>query len=73
MEQQFIAWLDKVAAASGRTSAEVRAMWQEYCRDCRNYDQSPVGFEFCQWYGLVDECREIPLCPQVTLCRAVAV
>jgi len=24
--------------------------WKEYCITCRNYDQSPVLFEFENWY-----------------------
>ena len=54
MTPEFTDWLESIASASGYTSAEVAAMWQEYCRECRNYDQSPVESEFCRWYKLTE-------------------
>ena len=44
---------------------EVYGCWREYCRDCSNFDQSPVLFEFENWYKdrfakMAAECEVTP-------------
>jgi hypothetical protein len=40
-----------VASEHGKTPEQVLEWWKEYARDCRIMDQSPVEFEFLQWYS----------------------
>jgi hypothetical protein len=48
--ESFQIWLSEVAFEHGKTVEQVFGWWQEYTRDCRNYDQSPVQSEFLDWY-----------------------
>lgn len=46
----FRAWLAEIGRPTGKTAEQVYTLWVNYCRDCRNFDQSPVEFEFLNWY-----------------------
>jgi hypothetical protein len=46
----FQAKINTLAAVAGMTGAEVYELWRKYDRQCTMYDQSPVLFEFVQWY-----------------------
>ena len=48
---EFRAYLKDIGKPSGRSAEEVYTLWREYCQTCTNYDQSPVQFEFEQWYA----------------------
>jgi hypothetical protein len=39
-----------ISVVAGLTCAEVYEYWQQYSRQCTNYDQSPVMHEFINWY-----------------------
>lgn len=39
-----------IASQAGLTAPEVYEYWQQYSRQCSNYDQSPVMSEFINWY-----------------------
>lgn len=42
--------INTIASVAGLTGAEVYEYWQQYSRQCTNYDQSPVLSEFITWY-----------------------
>ena len=44
--------LECVAKTYDIPLADVETMWQQYCTDCRNYDQSPLIHEFVSWYKM---------------------
>jgi hypothetical protein len=39
-----------IALQAGLAPSEVYEYWQQYSRQCTNYDQSPVMSEFISWY-----------------------
>jgi hypothetical protein len=41
-----------LAAANGKTPGEIYSLWCDYVERCDSADQSPVLFEFRQWYQL---------------------
>lgn len=40
-----------IAEQHHKTPEQVLGWWREYAKDCRAFDQSPVEFEFLQWYA----------------------
>ncbi len=46
----FQAKINALASVAGMTGQEVYELWRKYDRQCTMYDQSPVLFEFVQWY-----------------------
>lgn len=51
--------INAIAKVAELTGAEVYEYWQQYCRQCTNYDQSPVISEFIVWYTFeLGGCRE---------------
>jgi uncharacterized membrane protein len=49
--ESFQKQIKALAAKNGKTPEKVYEWWRVYTEDCRNYDQSPVMFEFQQWYA----------------------
>lgn len=49
--QGFQAKINAIAKVANMTGDEVFALWRKYSAQCTNYDQSPVMFEFVQWYA----------------------
>jgi hypothetical protein len=49
--EDFRNYLTDLAATHGKPVETLFAWWQEYTRDCSNYDQSPVIGEFERWYA----------------------
>lgn len=47
--ENFQKLMARIAEVAKLTTMEVYALWREYSETCRNYDQSPVLFEFIQW------------------------
>lgn len=52
IDSGFREWLKAVGEANERTVFQVFVLWRKYCKDCQNFDQSPVKFEFLQWNQL---------------------
>lgn len=50
--------INKIAATANETPEAVYAKWRKYSEDCRNFDQSPVMFEFCNWHGYQDPRKD---------------
>lgn len=48
--QSFTDWIAEIALAHGKTSEQVTTLWKEYAEQCHSGDQSPVRFEFLDWY-----------------------
>lgn len=46
----FQAHIRALAATARKTTEAVYALWLKYAKDCESGDQSPVLFEFEQWY-----------------------
>jgi hypothetical protein len=40
-----------IAAAAGMTGEQVYELWRKYDKQCSLHDQSPVLFEFVNWYA----------------------
>ena len=59
---EFRTWMAEVGAPTGKTIEQVYKLWHDYCVTCQNYDQSPVKFEFLEWYkaDLTPGPRRIP-------------
>lgn len=47
----FQAKINAIAALSGKPADDIYGLWKGYAATCSSYDQSPVVFEFCQWYS----------------------
>ncbi len=47
----FQEYCTTLAARHGKTVEQVYGWWREYCDACQNFDQSPVQFEFENWYA----------------------
>lgn len=47
----FQAKINAIAAVAGKTGEQVYELWRKYDRQCSLYDQSPVLFEFIEWYA----------------------
>lgn len=47
----FQAYCTSLAARHNKSVEQVYAWWREYCDTCQNFDQSPVQFEFENWYA----------------------
>ncbi len=47
----FQAQINALGIVANMTGEEVYALWRKYSAQCTNYDQSPVMFEFVQWYA----------------------
>lgn len=47
---EFRAWLAEVGKPSGKTPEQVWVLWRNYAKTCEDFDQSPVEFEFLEWY-----------------------
>lgn len=48
--QHFQTWVYELARQYKKDPILVYQWWKEYCQSCRYADQSPVMFEFEQWY-----------------------
>ncbi len=46
----FQAKINAIAGVAAMTGQEVYDLWRKYDKQCSVYDQSPVLFEFVQWY-----------------------
>ena len=47
---EFQAQIKAIADKFKKPVLDVYALWREYSETCRLYDQSPVLFEFENWY-----------------------
>ena len=47
--ETFKAEVARIARANDIPESTVYAAWQQYCADCRCYDQSPGVGEFKRW------------------------
>lgn len=48
--QGFQFQINAIAQVANMTSDQVYELWRRYDKQCTMYDQSPVMFEFVQWY-----------------------
>lgn len=49
--QSFQDEINVLAELSGKSVESVLSDWRKYSQECQSFDQSPVMFEFCEWYG----------------------
>ena len=49
--EKFRRKIKAIAGLSTNTEEGIYAMWCKYEDNCRNYDQSPLLWEFCSWYA----------------------
>ncbi len=49
--QGFQFQINAIAQVANMTSDQVYELWRRYDKQCTMYDQSPVMFEFVQWYA----------------------
>ena len=57
LSPEFVRFIVAVAALNGETADKIWDLWDAYSEQCRGYDQSPVIFEFCEWFGLNEPGR----------------
>ncbi len=57
----FRDYVDGLAAVHGKSVEQVYRWWLEYAERCDNCDQSPVLFEFEQWYAEKLACTCHPM------------
>lgn len=48
---EFQDYVASLATRHNKAIEQVYSWWREYCDACQNYDQSPVQFEFENWYS----------------------
>ena len=46
----FLAKVQALAEKTGKPGDTIYGWWREYATDCHNFDQSPIWFEFLEWY-----------------------
>lgn len=49
--QGFQTKIAAIASAANMQPEQVYELWRKYDRQCSSYDQSPVLFEFIEWYA----------------------
>lgn len=52
LAKSFIIFIRGIAIENDKSEDVIYRLWKEYCAKCQGYDQSPVKYEFCQWYKL---------------------
>jgi hypothetical protein len=50
-DQRFQDQINAIAGVANMTGEQVYELWCKYDRQCALYDQSPVIFEFINWWG----------------------
>ena len=56
LHANFIDFIREIASINNKHEDAIYDLWRDYVAKCDGYDQSPVKYEFCQWYKL--ECSE---------------
>ena len=49
--QSFQAAIREIALACNKEPIKVYALWRKYCSQCEFSDQSPLLWEFAEWYA----------------------
>ena len=52
MHEGFVDFLYDIASKNDREGDDVYQMWREYSEKCTCMDQSPIRYEFLNWYKL---------------------
>jgi len=52
LTESFICKIKATASATGKSEDEIWQMWNNYSSICKNYGQSALFSEFCNWNKL---------------------